>query len=132
VDFLLGKKPFPDVTHTPIKLPSIGKHEARFSGACSLNDNKMLLFCASVEDTPDWTTDGPVLGSFIGLLDLDQKGQQQLKKVEQIKNKDGSPFLEKMESIEVVRKLSNGELICYGITDNDLGGSKLLEIRVRK
>jgi hypothetical protein len=132
VDFVNGKKPFPSVTYNPIKLPIIKGHEARFSGACSLNDNKLLIFCASVEDTPDWTTDGPVLGSFIGLLDLDQQGQKQLRKVEQVKQKNGQPFTEKIESIDVWKKQANGEYIAFGITDNDQGGSKLLEIRIRK
>lgn len=108
----------PAVLYNRITLPSIGNHEARFSGACTLNEDE-ILFCASVEDTPDWTKDGPVLGSFIGIYSISQK---KVVSAHLLKNKNGEPVKEKLESLDILQQKGNSITI-LAIGDNDDGST---------
>lgn len=124
--FVLGvASEFPFVSYRRVRLPMIGEREARFSGACTLND-QYLLVSASVEDTPDWNQDGPVLGSFIALLD---RHTYELKSPLPITNGQGKPYVHKVESLEVLQKEADGTLIVGGLVDDDDGKTKLIRIR---
>jgi hypothetical protein len=125
--FLESGKPFPTINYFRIKLPLIGKFEAKLSGLCTL-DQTHLLFCASVEDTPDWTKDGPVLGSYFGICSLKE---QQLKATYLLKGKHGEPLKEKIESVDVLKKTNNDELVFMAVGDNDNGSSKLWQLKLR-
>lgn len=116
---------FPFVSYRRVRLPMLGEHEARFSGACTLND-QYLLVSASVEDTPNWNDDGPVLGSFIALLD---RNTYELKNPLQVTNAQGRPYVHKIESLEVLEKEENGTLIIGALVDDDDGKTKLIRIR---
>jgi hypothetical protein len=124
--FLVNQgEPFPQVKYRKIQLPFIGQHEARFSGICTV-DETHLLFCASVEDTPDWTKDGPVLGSYFGLYSL-----KDAKVVETFlfDDKNRKAAKEKIESVDILQKTNDG-LVFLATGDNDNGTSKLFRIRL--
>ena len=117
---------FPQIKYLRLHLPSIDKHEARLSGLCTLTDTDLLL-CASVEDTPDWTKDGPVLGSYFAFYSLrDGKiGATYL-----FRNAQGKRLKEKIESIDILQKTSDGNLHFLAMGENDNGSSELFSIRL--
>lgn len=124
--FLEPAKPFPTVSYFKIQLPFIGKYEARLSGLCTLNKTE-LFFCASVEDTPDWTKDGPVLGSYFGVCSLKEK---QLKASYLFKDKQGKPLKEKIESVDILTRPNSEDIGFIAVGDNDNGSSKLWRLRL--
>lgn len=115
------------VLHHKVTLPSINGYEARFSGACTLNEDE-ILFCASVEDTPDWTKDGPVLGSFIGIYSISKK---KIVSTYLFKNKNGEPFKEKLESLDILQQKGNAITI-LAIGDNDDGSTGWWKLALNK
>jgi hypothetical protein len=119
---------FPVIEFTKISLPHIGSHEARLSGASTLN-NEFIVFSASVEDTPDWTEDGPILGSIIGVYSLKEK---KVIRSSVLKNARGVVLKEKIESLDAVGKQPGGPIKLIAISDNDNGTSTLWEIELKK
>jgi hypothetical protein len=119
------EEPFPQVKYRKIQLPFIEQHEARFSGIGTI-DETHLLFCASVEDTPDWTKDGPVLGSYFGIYSF-----KEAKVVETflLEDKEKKAAKEKIESVDILQKTNDG-LLFLATGDNDNGTSKLFRIRL--
>ncbi|NJW54872.1 DUF6929 family protein, partial [Salinimicrobium oceani] len=63
--------PPPEVFVAEVTLPEINGLEAGFSGATAFPNMPFLIFTASVEDTDNAYDDGDVLGSFIGVLDME-------------------------------------------------------------
>jgi hypothetical protein len=124
---LFNTSTFPQLKYQKIKLPSLGNREARLSGACTLDDEH-ILFSASVEDTPDWTSDGPVLGSFIGLYSI---RDQKILASYTLRNGRGEPQKDKLESLDVLRREPNGDISIIAVGDNDNGTSKLLHLRLK-
>ncbi len=124
---LEGNAGFPEVKYARVNLPSLEGHEARLSGACALKGGA-LLFCASVEDTPDWTQDGPVLGSFIGVYSLKER---RVVSVHGVRDKSGVMVNEKIESVEVV-SLSDPIMRIVAVGDNDDGSSRLFFVSVAR
>ncbi len=124
--------PFPEIAFHRITLPFIHNHEARLSGACTL-DSDHLLFSASVEDTPDWTKDGPVLGSFIGIYSMQDST---IAAAYLLQDETGLPLKEKIESLDILRKEPGEKLVLIAMGDNDNGNTNLfrllLEIPVLK
>jgi len=126
LDWLFNSnKPFPKIEYQQLHLPSIYKHEARLSGICTIDDTH-LLFCASVEDTPDWTKDGPVLGSYFGIYSMEKK---QIIATYLLHDREDHPMKEKIESVEIVEKGENG-LVFLATGDNDNGSSTLFRIKL--
>jgi len=116
---------FPFVSYRRVRLPELQGHEARFSGACTVND-QYLLASASVEDTPNWTEDGPVLGSYIVLID---RQTYAVKAAHQLTSTQGKPYVHKVESVEVLEKEADGTLIVAALVDDDDGKTRLIRIR---
>jgi hypothetical protein len=126
--FLMNRQDsFPQVKVHKIQLPFIEQHEARFSGICTI-DKGHLLFCASVEDTPDWTKDGPVLGSYFGIYSLKEN---KVIATYLLRDKQNQIVREKIESVDM---LQNGpdDLIFLAAGDNDNGTSKLFQMKLHK
>ena len=115
----------PRISYRKIKLPFIEQHEARFSGVCTIDENH-LLFCASVEDTPDWTQDGPVLGSYFGIYSLQDN---KVIATYLLKDKQNKIVKEKIESVDIFQK-TRDDLIFLTTADNDNGTSKLFRIKL--
>lgn len=125
--WLLQKaSPFPKIDYKQIHLPAINGHEATLSGICDIDDKRLLL-CASVEDTPDWTKDGPVLGSYFGIYSLEKK---KLIASYLLKDSNGKPKKVKIESVDVLEKNIGTDFSFYATGDNDDGTSRLLKIKL--
>lgn len=125
---ILEEGPLPSVVVTPLELPSFGQLKPMLSGACNLDDGR-LLFSVSVEDTPDWISDGEVMGSGIGLLDVSKKDKVVLLALAPLQLPDGSIPKLKLEGLHAGAD-SNGVLQVVGVVDNDDGGSTLLQINL--
>ncbi|RYY54719.1 MAG: hypothetical protein EOO09_13320 [Chitinophagaceae bacterium] len=108
-----------------IDLPVLEGKQARLSGLSAINDS-LLLFCASVEDTEDWVSDGPVLGSFVGVYSLNTGKVQNCYL---LKGQDGTPMKEKLESVDKLKTGSGNTSEIVAISDNDNGSTKLFRIR---
>jgi hypothetical protein len=126
IESVLTHSPPPAIHSFRAKLPSIDKFEARLSGAAASGDD--LLFCASVEKTEDWTKDGPIAGSYVGLID---ERKEHIKLTAKLTYPDGKIAVEKIESIAFLRKETNGDFTFLAIADNDDGKTKLLEIKIK-
>lgn len=126
--YLLEGAAFPKFKFEKMQLPSIDEHQAKLSGACTL-DEEHLLICASVEDTPDWISDGPVLGSYVGIYSLRKK---KLTGSYLLKDRKGNPLLQKIESVEILERTSAGDIFFVAIADNDDGTSKLFWLKLEK
>ena len=116
----------PFAGHYKIGLPKYRQYLARFSGASKLNDEGDILFSASIEDTPNWYTDGNVIGSYIGIFNSKKR---ELKYVSLIEKADGLPLKEKIESVEI---LNGGEHSAdiIAVADDDKGHTKLIRMRM--
>lgn len=122
---LFAGTPIPAIDFHKAYLPQIEGKEATLSGICTLNDTH-LLFSASVEDTPDWVKDGPILGSFIGVYSLKEK---KVIASHLLKNKQGAIAKEKLESIDIVSKQGT-TITCIAVADNDNGTSGLFRLKL--
>lgn len=121
-----GSNRIPEIRVRKVALPAIEKHEARFSGICTI-DEKRLLFCASVENTPDWTKDGPVLGSYFGIYSLENG---RVVATYLLKDREGKAIKEKIESVDILQNTKR-DLIFLATVDNDNGSSKLFQLRLK-
>jgi hypothetical protein len=122
---LFAGAPIPAIDFHKANLPQIEGKEARLSGICTL-DETHLLFSASVEDTPDWVSDGPILGSFVGIYSLKEK---KVLASHLLRNKQGAIVKEKLESIEILHK-EGGTITCIAMADNDNGTSGLFRLKL--
>jgi len=117
----------PEIAHYTIDLPQQEGFFPRMSGGCVLGGDE-ILFCASIEDTPNWYTDGPVIGSGIGIFD---RRERKLKFFEMIRRKDGSAAAEKVESVELLPGKETGMRKLLAVIDDDAGHSRLLYLQLR-
>ncbi len=99
------------------QLPVIAGCPAGFSGATFVDDQ--LFVTASVEDTADAVLDGPVLGSFIGLVDLTTCAATFARLVWA----DGRAYHGKVEGLAGRRAPASGTWELLLVTDDDAGGS---------
>ena len=90
---------------------------AGFSGATFVEDR--LFVTASVEDTADAVLDGPVLGSFVGVLNIEQKTGT----FARLAWGDGRAYHGKVEGLAMRRALGPGRWEFLLVTDDDAGGS---------
>ncbi len=133
-DFLLRQQAIPAAALYHFDLPAIGNNIAGFSGAFALGDK--LFFTASVEDTPNAIDDGEVLGSFIGVIDLNTLpyASNPIKPLKlstvQIKNTDGSIYKGKAESLVVSEIEPDTKYKVVVVVDDDKGSSELLELEL--
>lgn len=85
-----------------------------------------MLFCASIKDTPNWYSDGPVLGSYIGVFN---HRQRKLRAAVLLTDQDGKALKEKVESVEVLRR-DGRETKIVAVADNDLGDTRLIMLTI--
>lgn len=107
------------------KLPVIGKDTARLSSATRIPNTNLICFSASIEKTDQWINDGEILGSFIGLINWENKEYFSTK----VKLKNNIQFKGKLEAIEY-KNLKNNTLNIIGLTDDDDGTTSFLSIRL--
>jgi len=82
-----------------------------------------------VEDTPDWTKDGPVLGSFIGSYNLNSKTVDACYLLQE---PTGEPMKEKIESLDILHGQKSEAISIVAVSDDDNGYSKLFQLRILK
>lgn len=111
------------------ELPIVGGVQATFSGAQKVKGEHVLAFTASLERDASGTTDGEILGSYVGLIELKKvnKGEVRMARV----MKDGKPYVGKIESLDVY-DVSENELKMHAVTDNDDGTSQFLKIELTR
>ncbi|WP_237587093.1 DUF6929 family protein [Pontibacter russatus] len=132
-DFVMGEGDIPAAAVYHFALPELGGYMAGFSGAYAFGGK--LFFTASVENTPNAIEDGEVLGSLVGLIELnalpyaaDATNPLRVPAV-QLMNPDGSVYTGKAESL-VVAAGEGGAYKLVVVSDDDQGGSELLEIQL--
>ncbi|MBK0403482.1 hypothetical protein I5M27_10835 [Adhaeribacter sp. BT258] len=130
--FLTQKVAAPEIKTYRLKLPQIKGIDPGFSGACQLGNENKILFTASVENTKNWIEDGEILGSFIGIINVEKLTSQPLEKVALLTNKTGQTVIEKVESIEFLSREPDGTLKVFCLTDDDQGGSNILDINLQE
>ena len=99
------------------QMPAIDGRPAGFSGATFVDER--LLVTASVEDTSDAVLDGAVLGSFVGVVDLNERTAAFARLVWA----NGQAYRGKVEGLAVRRALGTGQWELLLVTDDDAGGS---------
>ena len=120
--------PLPEIVK--VELEGINGIRAGFSGADIWGGK--LFFTSSVEDTDDPVIDGPVLGSFLGwinITDFKNTIPAKIKAFTRINNQTGN-FTGKVESVSVYEKISENEYLALCVTDDDLGGSEILRLKI--
>lgn len=117
----------PAVRPQHYQLPAVHGKPAGFSGA-TVFDNRLFV-TASVEDTTDAVLDGEVLGSFVGVLNLDQPANS-VAVFAQLELPGHQPYRGKVESVAVRRALGPGRYELLLVTDDDQGGSTAVVVEV--
>jgi len=123
------KKDKPDVKSVKFNLPSVNGISARFSGMCLLPGKDILVFSASVENDPNWIDSQNIVGSYLGLIDLHQL--ENTTPVCKMIMQNGKSLKNKVESVYVISN-TDTDIKLLGVTDNDDGSSKLLEMDFHK
>ncbi|HYD21008.1 MAG TPA: hypothetical protein VEB40_05990 [Flavipsychrobacter sp.] len=130
IDYLEAplEKSVPASSEQIITLPRHGGVFAGFSGATEIRykGKEAILFCASLEHTPNAIDDGPVSGSYVGLL-TEQHGKLDLGEINFVRDQRGNILNDKIESL-VVSEGDSGSYKAILVADNDNGRSKLLEV----
>ncbi|HEX8549144.1 MAG TPA: hypothetical protein VF691_19425 [Cytophagaceae bacterium] len=127
--------PFPKLIH--LHLPELRGMKAGFSGASC--DGKYLYVTASVENTSNAIDDGEVIGSFLGIYEINETtylrgdlphsiGKQLSMNL--LKDKE-DVYLGKVESITILHKEEENVYSAVAVTDDDLGGSEILMLELR-
>ncbi|MBO3097797.1 DUF6929 family protein [Gelidibacter pelagius] len=121
------KAPFPIPKTHLFSLPKIKGLQAGFSGATSFQDHPYLIFTASVEDSPNAYDDGDILGSYIGVIKMENGQLHNDYLILQIPN-PGFPL--KVESVIIDKVISDTETDLVLVTDNDGAPSEILKLRM--
>ena len=108
-------------------MPKINGLEAGFSGATILGNPPYLIFTAAVEDAPNAYDDGEILGSFIGVIKINNGAIADDFLIQQIPN-PGFPL--KVESVIVDQILSDTQTDLVLVTDNDGAPSEVIRLRM--
>lgn len=117
----------PEVSVFYFDLPVYKNQKSGFSGACITPDGKNMLFTASLEETADVLNDGKVLGSFIGIIDLEKLAESKFEA--KLVQEDGEVLPKKLEGI-TVKSWSKNKMNVLVACDNDDGSSDLFEMEV--
>jgi hypothetical protein len=108
-------------------LPKIDGLEAGFSGATTFKDKPYIILTASVEDSPNSYDDGEVLGSFIGVIAINNGEMSEDLLIKQIPN-PGFPL--KVESVIIDQVISESQTDLVLVTDNDGAPSEVIRLRM--
>lgn len=122
--YLEGKGDIPEINVKEVELPQIKGLQAGFSGATVIPASRWMLITCSVEDTPNAYDDGEVLGSFVGIMDLNDL-ESGLVNSYLLDLEEGISEV-KVESIAVSKVISEREVEIVMVTDSDGEDSELL------
>ena len=124
ISFIKNEGSFSKPKVFKIILPEINGIEAGISGADLIPGSDTILFTASVEDTPNPIDDGEILGSFVGVIDINDLQNQYHPKTVML-SRQGKPLEIKVESVSVLNK-SGREAEIILVTDSDGGNSEII------
>lgn len=119
---------------TIIDLVLNGKNVIGLSGLYYVEENDILLFTASEEDTPSATEDGAIGESYLGWIkDFSKKINQKSVQPDWMINLSHVSKEFKKQKIEsvCVEETANGEAILHLAADNDNGESRLFKMKLR-
>lgn len=111
------------------QLPEIDGVQAKFSGGMKVSGEEVLVFTAAVENRDDPAADGAILGSFVGLIPLNDLPARVNYTARVMK--DGIPYTGKIESVDV-EKVKKKSLLLNAVTDDDSGSSTFLRIELKR
>jgi hypothetical protein len=119
----------PEISIHQFDTPTLDGNPSGFSGAEVIEELGILVFTASVEQKPYWVNPDEIIGSYIGILDLNELDNKS--PVHAPIMYQSNMFSGKVEAIICVGHDENHlNLIC--VTDNDDGQSLLLEIELSR
>lgn len=127
--YIHHKGPLPTFKTCKVKLPEIEGLKAGLSGADISADGKSIIFTASVENTSNSYDDGAILGSFVGVIPIDQL-QESIKPECILLKQENRALKIKVESVAVTQQSANGSLSLVLVTDSDGQASELLEVKL--
>lgn len=122
-----NSKIVPEPLSYKYELKGLNNIRAGFSGA-TIYDEK-LFFTTSVENTLDPIFDGEVYGSFTGYMNINKNVAPELKDYLQV-NESSEHFTKKVESISIYKKINQSSYLAFAVTDDDLGSSELLKLKI--
>ena len=129
-DYLILGKKLPDFKIYEIKLPKIREIVAGFSGATVIPNQNKIIFTASVEDTSNPIYDGEILGSFVGIINLNEIKNQYVPV--SIPISENSEILKiKVESVSIRKQISENNAEILMVTDSDDGFSEILKCNLK-
>lgn len=123
ISYIKGEIDFPEPEIKQFSLPKINGIEAGFSGATALKSQPKIIFTASVENTDNAYDDGEILGSIIGIINVENNTIATGFDYCEIPNKETL----KVESVSVEEEISLVETKVVLITDDDKGNSTILK-----
>lgn len=125
MNFLENQGALPTFKTYQLQLPQLEGLQAKVSGATTIPNTNKLLITASVEDAPNTYDDGHVLGSYVGIISVDQlKDGYQPNCV--LLKEQGQTLKVKVESVEVVNVINDKHCQLVLVTDSDGGISEVI------
>lgn len=125
ISYCLTGTHFPTPKVTLYSLPKINGLQAGFSGATIYGQKPYLIFTASVENSTNAYDDGDILGSFIGLIEINNGEPSDNFIIKKLSNSE-TPL--KVESVIVDEVVSEKAVKLILVTDNDGKPSEILRL----
>ncbi len=125
MNFLETDGALPTFQMYQLQLPKLEGLQAKLSGATTIPNTNHLLITASVEDSPNTYDDGNVVGSYVGMISIDQiKDGYRPKCVLLMEHEQALKV--KVESVEIVKVINDQHYQLALVTDSDGGVSELI------
>ena len=126
-NYIMGKSNLiPDMKFASYELPGLNGFKAGMSGADYVKEENAIVFTASVEGTVDEVSDGEVLGSYIGWIDLKQP--EKVAFCLPLK-KNGQIIKTKQEGVSCI-KAKQDIVHLVTVSDDDQGNSELFSLKL--
>lgn len=123
--FLEHQSALPTFQMYQLQLPQLEGLQAKVSGATTIPSTNQLLITASVEDSPNTYDDGDVLGSYVGMISINQLKDGYQPKCILLKEHEQTLKV-KVESVEIVKVINDQHYQLALVTDSDGGISELI------
>ncbi|XZG70380.1 DUF6929 family protein [Chitinibacteraceae bacterium HSL-7] len=117
-----------------VKLPNVSSFEAGLSGGDYWPEAGALVYTASVEATGDAYNDGAILGSFVGLINLDDLEAGKVLDLNSSSvplTRNGRVVITKVESMAIQQR-DDEELKGVLVSDNDDGTSEFFNFKLTR
>lgn len=122
--FVRDQTPFSSLQTYAVELPTISNIPSGFSGATIGMNPPHLVFTSSVENTGDAYADGAILGSFVGMVELNKLNDRNSYRFARFEN-EGEPL--KVESVTIHKENADKSVQLLFCTDSDGGESVIIE-----